>query len=30
MPLVLVVNIGSTSLKYRRIEMDTEATLARG
>jgi len=30
MPLVLVVNIGSTSLKYRLIEMDTEATLARG
>jgi acetate kinase len=30
MSLVLVVNIGSTSLKYRLIEMKTETTLARG
>lgn len=30
MPLVLVVNIGSTSLKYRLIEMDGEISLARG
>ncbi|MCC8193334.1 MAG: acetate/propionate family kinase [Deltaproteobacteria bacterium] len=27
---ILVVNIGSTSLKYRLLEMDTEQTLARG
>lgn len=30
MSLVLVVNIGSTSLKYRLLEMDSETTLARG
>ena len=30
MALVLVVNIGSTSLKYRLIEMSDESTLARG
>ncbi len=30
MSLVLVVNIGSTSLKYRLIEMASETTLARG
>lgn len=30
MAKILVVNIGSTSLKYRLIEMDTENTLARG
>ncbi len=30
MPLILIVNIGSTSLKYRLLEMDREETLARG
>lgn len=30
MARILVVNIGSTSLKYRLLEMDTEETLARG
>ena len=30
MPHILVVNIGSTSLKYRLLEMDSENTLARG
>ncbi len=30
MALVLVVNIGSTSLKYRLLQMDSETTLARG
>ncbi len=30
MALILVVNIGSTSLKYRLLEMDNEHTLARG
>ncbi|MDL2209266.1 acetate/propionate family kinase [Desulfovibrio sp. OttesenSCG-928-O18] len=30
MAYILVVNIGSTSLKYRLLEMDTEETLARG
>lgn len=30
MALILVVNIGSTSLKYRLLEMDGEKTLARG
>ena len=30
MAYILVVNIGSTSLKYRLLEMDTETTLARG
>ena len=27
---VLVINVGSTSVKYNLYEMDTEATLARG
>ena len=30
MACILVVNIGSTSLKYRLLEMDTEETLAKG
>ena len=30
MACILVVNIGSTSLKYRLLEMDSEETLARG
>jgi acetate kinase len=30
MAYILVVNIGSTSLKYRLLEMDAEETLARG
>ncbi len=30
MPLILIVNIGSTSLKYRLLEMDNEQTLGKG